>query len=107
MIFSEISHQNITEHSLDLVAEDKAAHLSLSDVFKNWSWTQLCPHGAVISSRASSLRKMIEIRKQMLKTQLKLGIQKFSNFSGQSTTARTTVNVFSVAEIKLSPVNAN
>ena len=50
--------------------------------------------------------RMIEIRKQMLENQHKLGIQKFANFSGQSTTAITTVNAPSVVKIKPRSIEA-
>ena len=48
----------------------------------------------------------LEIRKQMLENHHKLGIQKFANFSGQSTTAITTVNAPSVVKIKPRSVEA-
>ena len=41
-----------------------------------------------------------KIRKQVLENQRKLGIQKFLNFSGQSTTAITSVNANSFVKIK-------
>ena len=116
--FSEFLHQNMTPYIPDIfVHEHVAADLSLSDLFskKFGNEEKLREYEAVISCRALSFHnhqpnkvgflalhrpRMIEIRKQMLENQHKLGIQKFSSFSGQSTTAITTVNAPSVVKIK-------
>ena len=48
-----------------------------------------------------------KIRKQVLENQRKLGIQKFSSFSGQSTTAITSVNEPFIVEFKPRSLESN
>ena len=107
---STFRHQNMTPYILDIfVHKDVAADLSLSDLFSKKKFGQeekLREYEAVNSCRLLSFHnhqpnkvgflalhhpRMIEIRKQMLQNQHKLGISKFSNFSGQSTTAITKI----------------
>ena len=105
------------------VHEDIAADLSLSDLFskKFGHEEKLKEYEAVISCRALSYHnhqpnkvgflalhrpRMIEIRKQSLENQHKVGIQKFSNLNGHSTAAITTLNAPSIVKIKPRSIEA-